>query len=393
MNLSPNVTPVTDKPPQIAEDAISKRRYVSIEGCRMTVSYSNRETKPADWQRVDRVARGQLADKLFRILMETMPAGAFVWDGQSAIFVNDSAERITGYTKEELAAMSPWDLLHPDSLAYALQQYQQDLDKGWVPRQHELKIVTKSGEPRWVLLSFDWLHLNDRDSLMVGTAIDITDRKLSEEALKESEARFRIFYQDNPAMYFTVDPAGIVKDVNQFGASQLGYEPEELVGAPVLEVFHPEDRRAVREQLNKALLTTEEPAAWEFRKVRKDGSIIWVREIARATQDVNGDPIILIVCEDVTELRRIEETLRHTREELERKVERTLNGKGAYGLTFRELTVLHLVASGKPDKEIAMILGISPLTANKHVTNILSKMEASSRAEASARAVRERILD
>ena len=40
-----------------------------------------------------------------------------------------------------------------------------------------------------------------------------------------------------------------------------------------------------------------------------------------------------------------------------------------------------------------MILGISPLTANKHVTNILSKMEASSRAEASARAVRERILD
>ena len=127
--------------------------------------------------------------------------------------------------------------------------------------------------------------------------------------------------------------------------------------------------------------------------MRKDGTVIWVREIARATQDVNGDPIVLIVCEDVTEIRRIEEQLAHNREELERKVESKLNGKGAYGLTFRELTVLHLVAGGKPDKEIALILGISPLTANKHVTNILAKMEASSRAEASARAVRERILD
>ena len=359
----------------------------------MMVSDTKTVIESAAWARVDQVASGRRVDQLFRILMETMPAGAFVWDGQSAIFVNDSAERITGFSKQELAAMSPWDLLHPDSLSYALEQHQKDLDRGWIPRQHELKILTKSGESRWVLLSFDWLHLNNRDSLMVGTAIDITDRKVSEEALKESEARFRILYHDNPAMYFTVDPAGVVKDVNQFGASQLGYEPDELVGAEVLDVFHPDDRQAVREQLNSVLLRKGEPTVWEFRKVRKDGSVIWVREIARAAQDVDGAPIISYGCEDVTGLRRVEETLRHTRDELERKVERTLNGKGAYGLTFRELTVLHLVASGKPDKEIAMILGISPLTANKHVTNILSKMEASSRAEASARAVRERILD
>ena len=101
-------------------------------------------------------------------------------------------------------------------------EFQRDLNNEEIPRQHELKIVTKTGEARWVFLSFDWLHLNDKDSLMVGTAVDITDRKVSEEALKESEARFRILYQDNPAMYFTVDPAGVVKDVNQFGASQAG---------------------------------------------------------------------------------------------------------------------------------------------------------------------------
>ena len=66
---------------------------------------------------------------------------------------------------------------------------------------------------------------------------------------------------------------------------------------------------------------------------------------------------------------------------------------GSYSLTFRELTVLQLVAEGKSDKEAATILGISPLTVSKHVANILAKMKAPSRAEASARAVRERILD
>ena len=66
---------------------------------------------------------------------------------------------------------------------------------------------------------------------------------------------------------------------------------------------------------------------------------------------------------------------------------------GAYGLTFRELTVLHLVAAGKSDKEIGAELSISPLTAQKHTSNILGKMDAGSRTEAATRALREDLLD
>ena len=64
-----------------------------------------------------------------------------------------------------------------------------------------------------------------------------------------------------------------------------------------------------------------------------------------------------------------------------------------YGLTFRELTVLHLVVTGKSDKEIATVLGISTLTASKHLGNILRKMGAASRTEAGVRALREGLLD
>ena len=189
-------------------------------------------------------------------------------------------------------------------------------------------------------------------------------------------------------MYFTVSAKGTVLSVNQFGAAQIGYTPEELAGTPVLDVFHEEDRDEVAEQLGLCVGKLGRAAHWEFRKVRKDGEVIYVKEQARATLDAHGEIIVLLVCEDVTERKKMEAELEKAREELERKVERQVQTKGAYGLTFRELTVLHLVATGSSDKDIAINLGISPLTVSKHVANILTKMGASSRSEASARAVR-----
>ena len=83
---------------------------------------------------------------------------------------------------------------------------------------------------------------------------------------------------------------------------------------------------------------------------------------------------------------------REEREELESRVEQRWGVEGAYGLTFRELTVLHLVSSGMADKEIAATLGIRPKTVNKHMQRILHKMEASSRTEVGVRAIREGIV-
>ena len=80
------------------------------------------------------------------------------------------------------------------------------------------------------------------------------------------------------------------------------------------------------------------------------------------------------------------------REELERKAERSVSLGNNHGLTFRELTVLQLVVGGKSDKEIGETLGISPLTANKHVGNILRKMKVGSRTSASVIALRDGLV-
>ena len=96
---------------------------------------------------------------------------------------------------------------------------------------------------------------------------------------------------------------------------------------------------------------------------------------------------------EIRERKQAEDVRRGAEEELESRVERRMQEVNGYCLTFRELTVLHLVAAGESDKEIATVLGISPLTAHKHLANILDKMGAASRTEAGVRALREGLLD
>ncbi len=124
--------------------------------------------------------------------------------------------------------------------------------------------------------------------------------RASEAALRESEDRYRSLYEDNPSMYFTVDLEGTVLSVNRFGAEHLGYEAAELVGAPVTQVFHPDDRERARARLKEASDGAGAVAGWELRKVRKDGSVLWVQEFARAARAGDKEPVVLVVCEDIT---------------------------------------------------------------------------------------------
>ncbi|MGA6827868.1 PAS domain-containing sensor histidine kinase [Nitrospira sp. NS4] len=138
---------------------------------------------------------------------------------------------------------------------------------------------------------------------------EITRREQAEAALKESEQRYQSLYENNPSMYFTLSREGTVLSVNQFGAEQLGYRQEDLVGRSVLCVFDTKDHEAVLGQLTVCAENPNRIFEWELQKVRKDRSRLWVRERARAITDPQGTLTILVVCEDVTDHRKTTQLL------------------------------------------------------------------------------------
>ena len=146
---------------------------------------------------------------------------------------------------------------------------------------------------------------------------EIGRRRQTEAALKASEQRYHALYEHNPTMYFTLTVDGTVLSVNRFGAEELGYREEELAGQSVLAVFQTADHHTVLEQLRICSQSPGQTFDWEIQKVRKDGQRLWVKERAQAITGPDGSPIILIVCEDITEQRQTQELIRDRDQQLQ----------------------------------------------------------------------------
>jgi PAS domain S-box-containing protein len=151
----------------------------------------------------------------------------------------------------------------------------------------------------------------------------------SQVDLSDSESEWREVFEHNPVMYFMVDANGTVLNVNTFGAAQLGYSQAELTGQSVLGVFLEADRQFVRNSVAICLESVGRSHTWEIRKVRKDGSLLWVRENAKALRRSDGQLIVLVACEDITERKQAENALRQSEAYLAQAQE--LSRTGSFG--------------------------------------------------------------
>jgi len=268
------------------------------------------------WRLRDLYATLQSSEDRLRLVIDTIPA--HVWstrpDG-SVDFINRRWLESTGQAMGDALGWDWGSVVHPDDLARYVDEWHAALAAG-KPMESEARLRRADGKYRW------WLIRNVplRDELgnivkWYGTAIDIEDRKRAEEALRQSEEQWRDVFENNPTMYFMVDAAGKVIAVNPFGAEQLGYNVDELVGQPVLGVFYESDREAAQRNVALCLEQIGRAKSWEARKVRKDGTVIRARETAKAVPRANG-PIVLIACEDITEHKRAEEALRQAQVDL-----------------------------------------------------------------------------
>jgi PAS domain S-box-containing protein len=238
-------------------------------------------------------------------------------DGKMTMpFSTEAIRDIYGFPPEELAKdfSIGQALIHPDDLpriGAAVEESRRSL----TPFRQEWRVLHPQRGEIWIECRSTPESQADGAVVWYGYLHDITERKRAEERLRNSEERYRALYHDIPVMIFTLNTKGDVVAVNPSGVQQLGYPEEELVGKSVLKVFYPDDRPAVTHQLGVCLANPGQLHHWQFRKVRKDGEILWVEEIAQLVKDLSGATNVLVVCQDITERKRTAEMLEHREQE------------------------------------------------------------------------------
>ena len=280
---------------------------------------ARREALNANQRHAEAVA----AQQRFSDLVNSVEGIVWEADAQTFafLFVSDQAERILGYPAEQwLKEPSFWkDHLHPEDRNWAVQFCVQATSE---KRNHdfEYRMIAANGSVVWLRDLVTVVVENGRASRLRGMMIDVTQPRRAELARQELEEQWKAAFESNPTMYFIVDAAGAIVLVNTFGAEQLGYRVSELVGQPVLDVFYESDRDAIRNRTKECFENPGRMMRWEARKIRKDGTMLWVRETANAVV-LQKRPVLLIVCENITEQKRAEEAARRSEKEIRDLIE------------------------------------------------------------------------
>ncbi|MBV8883219.1 MAG: EAL domain-containing protein [Chroococcidiopsidaceae cyanobacterium CP_BM_RX_35] len=130
------------------------------------------------------------------------------------------------------------------------------------------------------------------------------------ETLRESEERYQSLYDFAPNADLSITADGVYKSVNQFGADFLGYSKAELIGKPGWLTVYEADRERIHQWVDRVFREKVTDSEIELRKVRKDGSVFWVRQRSRLLFDEDRIPVELrMIFSDITERKQAEEAL------------------------------------------------------------------------------------
>ncbi|MGB8645004.1 MAG: PAS domain S-box protein [Anaerolineae bacterium] len=317
-------------------------------------------------ERREAEARTSEEQAFFDALIRSLP-GAFYQLDERGRFVrwNQYYETVLGYSPEELRGMNSIHLIAPEEWPAAREHMQQILTAGQTTI--EARTRDKAGAYRSHLLTGARVELRGQVSV-VGVGIDITARKQVEEALRESESKFRAIIEENSEGVTLIDEQGIIIEWNRTQAHISGRTRDEVLGRPYYQVLFemtlPERRTPERLAYVKRIidegLQTGQGAAFahppEVILIRPDGTRLWVQQVVFPIKTEKGYRAGSVT-RDITERRLKETEIQHLNEELLVSYDATLEGwSRALDLRDRE-TEGHSQRVTKKTLELARTMG------------------------------------
>ncbi|MBI4667080.1 MAG: PAS domain S-box protein [Nitrospinae bacterium] len=259
----------------------------------------------------------------FSTLINSVPAylyeAVFSADSVITCFHSPQCEKITGYAPEEyMADPGLWfRMVYKEDREEALRFFK-DIHCLRHRKPIEHRIIHKNGSVRWVQNHCNpTLDDNGQISRLDGVILDITDRRVMEEALKESEGKYRGLFESARDIIFTLNALGEITSINVSAQETFGYPRAELMGVSVGDIVAPEYFERSARRLDAICRGSIEPLPFELELIRKDGN--------RVALEVFDQPIVRHgrvigvqgIARDITSRKRAEEELKRAKQKAE----------------------------------------------------------------------------
>ncbi len=282
--------------------------------------------------RLDKKSFNELreSEELFRNLAESTPMAILIYQDNKWMYANPSAERITGYTRQELAAMNFWDMVHPDFKQLVTERGKKRQAGENVISSYEFKIITKSGDEKWVLLNGTTSTLGGRPAGLINV-IDITEMKRIEEELmatneefeatneelinsqkelEESERRYRDIFDNFPVGIFQTTLEGNFITINNEMARILGYASPRDSAAPGENITNFYLEPEIRHLLLADVQINGHVDHFETQFRKKSGELTWVSINTHLRNRAGDGPYLEGYIQEITAQKKAEEEMR-----------------------------------------------------------------------------------
>jgi len=306
-----------------ADKKQAKLREGTVEGDHKSAEELERQVKErtaqleaANKKLKDEIAAHKLSEEnilkeknFTKTLIDSLPIIFFLFDSKGKMLQwNKTAELISKYSADEIAKMIPRDFIAEEDRVRVEEKIKEAFVKGTA--EVEADYLTKSGEK--IPFYFTGVRVMvDNLPNVLGIGIDISDRKMTEDALKKSEERYRRLVETSPYSVILADLTGKIIFCNHQTLKMHGYASmKEVFGMSCFDLFAPECRQQAQDLAKQTMIT------WGFRNVeytliRKDGSKFPAEASASLIVDKDGKPEGFVgVLWDITERKEMEKELR-----------------------------------------------------------------------------------
>jgi len=278
--------------------------------------------KEGQWEIIENAAYEQAkqavleSEKKYRQLMESLQEGVWVIDKDAyTTFVNPRMAEMLGYSADEMLGKPLFSFIDESNLSVARERMERR--RRGIKEEVEFNFRRKDGSQLWALISAAPLtDVSGQFSGVIAGIVDVTERRRSERALRESEERYRTIVETSQEGIVIGSPDGSFVFVNQRMADMLGYAKEEILGRTGLD-FMDEDQKGLVTSSRRRLKEGQVVHA-EYKFRRRDGSTMWTLSSASGIYDGAGEHLgNLAMHVDVTERKQAEESLRRKQSEIE----------------------------------------------------------------------------